>query len=414
MTKRQLLIIIGSFFILAFGAGYLVISFVPNVAAQGANALRSLIGKEAVGQLETVFFTFQDNVKKVQYETGLAAAEAPWEIATVGATAVPPTSMPPTPTSQPTQPPTTSETTPEPTPPAPPTAVPSPTPSPTPAPWTLQPAAAFGDLAGEGVWQPYLTNAAGDVVALRTFLQPDSERPYALAAVVAFDLNQTDLHFVLGSEEPALPDGPRGFGFMDPQHQESGNLLATFNGGFMATHGAYGAMSGGIEALPAKEGYATIAIGADGAVRIGEWGSDLGADGGPYAAWRQNARLITQNGAVNERVYTGSAVNWGSSINGDVVTWRSALGIDENNEVLYFVAGPSLSMPALAEALTAVHAHNSLLLDINESWVHFAAIHYADGVPMAEPLLPEGMDTTVDRYLRQSSRDFFYVVAQEK
>ncbi|MFO7681257.1 MAG: phosphodiester glycosidase family protein, partial [Chloroflexota bacterium] len=186
-----------------------------------------------------------------------------------------------------------------------------------------------------------------------------------------------------------------------------------FNGGFMATHGAYGAMSGGIEALPAKEGYATIAIGADGAVRIGEWGTDLNADGGPYAAWRQNARLITQNGAVNERVYTGTAATWGSSINGDVVTWRSALGIDENNEVLYFVAGPSLSMPALAEALTAVSAHNSLLLDINESWVHFAAIRYADGAPVAEPLLPEGMDTTVDRYLRQSSRDFFYVMAQE-
>ncbi|MFO7679624.1 MAG: hypothetical protein R6X34_06195, partial [Chloroflexota bacterium] len=125
MTKRQLLIIIGSFFILAFVAGYLVISFVPNVAAQGANALRGLIGKEAVGQLETVFFTLQDNVKRVQYDAGLAAAEAPWEIATVGATAVPPTSIPPSPTSQPTLPPTTSETAPEPTPTAPPTAVPS-------------------------------------------------------------------------------------------------------------------------------------------------------------------------------------------------------------------------------------------------------------------------------------------------
>jgi hypothetical protein len=172
-------------------------------------------------------------------------------------------------------------------------------------------------------------------------------------------------------------------------------------------------MAGGLEALPAKTGYATVTIGEDGAVRIGEWGADVGAEGGPYAAWRQNARLITQNGRINERVYNGSAATWGSSIEGDVVTWRSALGIDEANEVLYFVAGPSLSMPALAEALTAVRAHNSLLLDINASWVHFAAIQYKDGEPLAEPLLPEGMESTVDRYLRQSARDFFYVTAKE-
>ncbi|MBE2224125.1 MAG: hypothetical protein IAF02_21475 [Anaerolineae bacterium] len=77
------------------------------------------------------------------------------------------------------------------------------------------------------------------------------------------------------------------------------------------------------------------------------------------------------------------------------------------------MAGSSLSMPALAEVLTAVSAHNSLLLDINESWVHFAAIHHEDGEPLAEPLLPDGMETAVDRYLRQSARDFFYVMAKE-
>ena len=239
------------------------------------------------------------------------------------------------------------------------------------------------------MWQPYLTNQAGDVVALRTFLQPDAERPYALAAIVAFDLSQTELHYVLGSEEPGLPDGPRGQGFMNADDKASGHLLATFNGGFMGTHGAYGAMADGLEALPAKAGYATVAIGEDGCVHIGEWGSDFDANGGPYTAWRQNARLITQNGAIDERVYNGSARTWGSSIDGDVVTWRSALGIDAENEVLYFVAGPSLSMPALADVLTAVSAHNSLLLDINESWVHFAAIQHETANPAPPPSCPK-------------------------
>ena len=83
MSKKQLLLIIGSLIILAFIVGYLVISFVPNVAAQGANALRGVIGKEAVGELESIYFTLQDNIKQVQYDTGIAEAEAPWELPTV-------------------------------------------------------------------------------------------------------------------------------------------------------------------------------------------------------------------------------------------------------------------------------------------------------------------------------------------
>jgi hypothetical protein len=339
----------------------------------------------------------------VQYDTGMAEAEAPWEIPTVMPTTSEPIAIIIDVTVTPTGSPEPVDPTPELANPATvaPTAVPptlTPSPIPTLAQWTLPPAAPFGDLVGEGVWQPYLTNQADDVVALRTFLQPDAERPYALAAIVAFDLNQVDLRYVLGSEEPSLPDGPRGIGFMDADDKASGDLLATFNGGFMGTHGAYGAMADGLEAIPAKDGYATVTIDEDGA----------------YSAWRQNARLITQNGTITERVYNGSAATWGSSIEGDVVTWRSALGIDETNEVVYFVAGSSLSMPALAEVLTAVSAHNSLLLDINESWVHFAAIHHEAGTPIAEPLLPDGMETAVDRYLRQSTRDFFYVMAKEK
>jgi hypothetical protein len=269
----------------------------------------------------------------------------------------------------------------------------------------------FGTLGGEGLWQPYLYNLAGEVVALRTFLQPDEERPYALVAIVAFDLTKTRLHYVLGSQEPSLPDGPRGTGYMDQNHKQPGLLLATFNGGFMASHGEYGAMADGLIALPAKDGYATVTMNKDGRVQIGEWGQDIAADGA-YQSWRQNARLITQNGDINERVYNGSAATWGSSLTGDVITWRSAMGLNEAESVLYFAAGPGLSMPVLAAAMQAIGTYNSLLLDINETWVHFAAIHAKGEEWLAEPLLPTGMDTNPDRYLRQSARDFFYVTAR--
>lgn len=415
-SKRQVL---GRMILLLFTAvavGILILTLFPQVGAKVAKPLRSLIGNEAVGELETIFFTLQDTARQTQYQAGLAQVEAPWQV-----TAVPPATLAPppaTPTLSP-QPTNTSAaiiaTEPVDKPSSTPTATPTPSPTavPSPTPWTMPALTPLGALAGEGIWQPYLANLTGEVVAVRTFLQPDPERPYALAAIVAFDLRKTQLHYVLGSEEPALPDGPRGYGLMNTAHKIPGYLLATFNGGFMASHGAYGAMADGLTALPAQDGYATVTIGAEnGRVQIGEWGNDIPADG-DYQSWRQNARLITQNGQITERVYNGSAATWGSSINGDVVTWRSALGLSEDGQILYFAAGPSLSMPALAEAMQTAGAYNSLLLDINESWVHFTAVRARGDTLGAEPLLPEGMAVNPDRYLKQSQRDFFYITVRE-
>ncbi|MBL1127827.1 MAG: hypothetical protein D8M54_04825 [Chloroflexi bacterium] len=405
----------------AVAIGVLILTLFPQIGAKAAKPLRAIIGNEGVGRLETVYFTLQDTARQTQYQAGLAQANAPWEVTAVPLptlTAPPTPSHTPSPTAMATgasvaaaQAATSTPGATFPTPVA--TATPSPSATASPTLWTLPPLTPLGTLAGEGVWQSYLFNPAGEVVAVRTFLQPDPARPYALAAIVAFDLSQTQLHYVLGSEEPALPDGPRGYGFMNAEHKTPGHLLATFNGGFMASHGAYGAMADGLTALPAKDGYATITIGAgDGRLQIGEWGNDISANGN-YQSWRQNARLITQNGQIADRVYNGSAATWGSSINGDVVTWRSALGLSADGQILYFAAGPSLSMPALAEAMQTAGAYNSLLLDINETWVHFAAIR-ADGETLAaEPLLPEGMSTNPDRYLKQSPRDFFYVTIRD-
>ncbi len=418
-SKRR---IVGSFLLLfctAVAIGLLILTFFPQAGARVAKPLRAIIGNEAVGQLETIYFTLQDGARRTQYQTGLAQVSAPWEVTVLPVTAVPTTTQTATPapsrtpTAIATQPAHTTPTTDAITPTATATATPSTTATPSPTPWTLPPLPPLGTLAGEGVWQPYLFDPAGEVVAVRTFLQPDAARPYAIVAIVAFDLRKTRLHYVLGSEEPALPNGPRGYGLMNADHKIPGRLLATFNGGFMGSHGAYGAMADGLLVLPPKDGYATVTMGnSDGRVQIGEWGSDIAADG-DYQSWRQNARLITQNGQITDRVYNGSAATWGSSINGDVVTWRSALGLSEDGQVLFFAAGPSLSMPALAETMLAVGAYNSLLLDINETWVHFAAIRTHGDTLVAEPLLPEGMSTNPDRYLKQSQRDFFYITISE-
>ncbi|MCP4356493.1 MAG: phosphodiester glycosidase family protein [Chloroflexi bacterium] len=424
LTRRHLLI-----FLLVLTAvpifGILLLSRFPGAGAQLAKPLRGIIGNEGVARLETILFTIQDEAKMVRYQAGLAEQEAPWQGTAV---ALPSPTPIPTPTPTATAPAIFSPTS------FPPdaeehetatsgllstsvsTSIPSTpnpivTPTSTPPPWSPPSILPFGSLVGEGVWQPYLHNSAGEVVAYRTFLQPDEERPYAIAAIVAFDLNKIRLHYVLGSDEPALAEGPHGSGLMNAADKQPGTLLATFNGGFMASNGQYGAMADGLVALAAKDGYATVTIGEDGRVQIGEWGFDIAPDGS-YQSWRQNARLITQNGQINERVYNGSAATWGSSINGDIVTWRSGIGLSEDGQILYFVAGPGLSMPTLAAAMSATGAYNSLLLDINETWVHFAAIRTVEDELTAEPLLTDGMDSNVDRYLKQSSRDFFYISAE--
>ncbi len=421
--KKLLLIVICSLVFLGI-IGFIILSRFPNLGAQMASPMRNLIGNEGVAQLETILFKTQDSIQQLKYDVGLAEAEAPWETAVLPTTAplaIIPTQQPTANSTQPSaissQPTATDEqlltnstqatslstqssiliTTPE--------------PSPTPSQWSLPPAQAFGDLQGEGIWQPYLFNEAGNVVALRTFLQPDEERPYAIVAVAAFDLTQTNLNFVLGAKEPSLPDGPSGTGYIPSDDKVAGKLLATFNGGFMATHGAYGAIDENLIALPAQEGYGTVAISPDSSVQIGVWGEDIDPEG-EYASVRQNARMVIHNGEINERVYSGDIVTWGGNINGDIVTWRSGLGLSEDGNILYFIAGPSMSMPTLAESFAAIDAPNGILLDINASWVHFASIHPDGDKLIAKPLLPEGMETQVDRYLRQAERDFFYITTQ--
>jgi hypothetical protein len=424
--KRILLLplfLLGGFLLLV-----LLVSLFPGTGAALASPLRRVIGNEGVAQLETLVFGAQDKVQRVQYELGLVEPESPWDPAGLAANfpaepatstpvatrqraaATPTTAASPFPTSNagltqdggPTPPPTATD------PPPTPTSQPTPTAIP---PWTLPAVPPFGELEGEGVWSPYLTDLNEKVVAVRTFLQPDPERPYALVGIVAFDLRHTELHYVLGAEEPSLPGGPRGTGRIPDQDMQPGWLLATFNGGFLATHGEYGAMADGLVALPAKPGYGTVTIDHSGALNVGAWADTIDPVG-TYRSWRQNARMVIENGVANDRVDNGSILTWGGSINGEVVTWRSGLALNQARDVLFFLAGPSMSMPILAESMLAVGATDGILLDINASWVHFAAVRAEGNDLVAEPLFPEGMETNPDRYLRQSGRDFFYVTTR--
>jgi hypothetical protein len=386
------------------------------VGAQGADLLRGILGDEAVARLEMVLFSAQDHVQQIQYDLGMLKPAAPWQNASNPQAAIqatpspiplssvtssqPPMVMPPT------QPDSAAVAV------GLPAATPSATPSTsaTPPAWQAAPATPLGNLAGEGSWTPYIQDSSGAVLAYRTFLQPDPQRPYAVVAVVAIDLTHTRLHYVLGSDEPYSPDSPPRSGAIPPGDLVAGRLLATFNGGFKATHGHFGAMADGITALPPRNGLGTLAIYKDGSVRMGEWGTEI-VPSADILAWRQNGPLVIHNGQINPRIYNDSPKDWGYTVTDVSPTLRSGIALSADGKTLYYLVGSRLTMEALAKSMLAAGATNGMQLDINNFWVLFAAIHAEKGKLVPEPLLPDQMKEFLDRYLHPYTRDYFYVTA---
>ncbi len=407
----------------------------PKFVANGADTLRRIFGPRIVARIEQTVFQIQDTITKIKYDLGLAKPASPWQTSqksitpfivkpsphhsstpkptatvpeyTVGLTVIPTSRVTATATQygEPTEPS--------------PTITPSPistqtqfqTETGTPTPWALANLDATGDLAGEGVWEPYIQNLAGDVIAYRTFIQPDAGRSYALTAIVALDLTKTRLHFVLGSVEPYAPDSPKRSGEMPSSDKTPGVLMAMFNGGFRANNGHYGAMADGVVALPPIDGYGTIAMYKDGSVRIGSWGTDI-LPSGDFDAWRENGPLIIHQGAINPKIYDNNEMEWGYTIKNVAPTVRSGVGLSADGNTLYYFAGQSLTMEALAKSMVTAGVAEAMQLDINGYWVLFVAVH-TDGVTNnLEALLPDLMFENLDRYLHPYPRDFFYVTTK--
>ena len=410
------------------GGAYAAASIWPSIGAQNADVLRGLIGDRAVAQLETMVLGLQDTVQQWEYQLGLVQPAALWSVTPAttlhsrpiksAPTAMPlalavrpsPTAMRflPTPTATPrtmllsstVRPSATATRFP-----------PTPTPTPTWYPMPIPPSVIGPSdlrLPGEAHWCDYLQNPTGQTVAYRAFIRPDPDRAYAVAAIVAFDLRATRLHIVLGSKEPQSPVTIRRVGRIPPKAMKSGLLLAAFNGGFKARHGHFGIMVNGVTVLPPREGLGTIALYRNGQVRIGKWGTEI-TPSPDVLAWRQNCPLIIHNGQVNPHTVDHAPQVWGYTVKGAIAVWRSGIGISADGHTLYYVAGRSLTLPALARTLALVGAHQAMQLDINNYWVHFDAVRSNGATLQTTPLFKAMKSQNDNRYLSGYGRDFFYV-----
>jgi hypothetical protein len=154
----------------------------------------------------------------------------------------------------------------------------------------------------------------------------------------------------------------------------------------------------------------TLVLYKDGSIRIGEWGSDITLTQ-DMVAYRQNCPLIVHDGEVNPLVFNNSVNDWGGTFSGNIVTFRSGIGLSQDGRTLYYFAGNTLSMPALAAAMQATGAYQAMQLDINSYYVMFTRFLLQNGQWMADPLLPDQMVDNVGRYLAPSPHDFFYITA---
>lgn len=394
-----LLSIIALMLVLAVGT-LVVMDLHPSFAAEGMDVLRGVFGDQAVSSLEMAILNIQDEFNHWRYTMGFANPAAPWQV-----------SFPLSQTATPANAPGSS-------------AVASTNPSLTltpdlraratalttePPAWKPADVTPLGTLQEEGVWAPYITAANGQTVSFRTFIQPDPQRPYAIVGIVAFDLTQTRLHYVLGTAEPFSPDSPPRTGRIPDVDRAPGVLLAMFNGGFKARHGRFGAMANGITALPPRLDLGTLAIYQDGSVRLGAWGSEIILST-RMTAFRQNGPLVVYQGKINPRIYSNSPADWGYTVNDVSPTWRSGLALSADGRTLYYLCGSDLSMEMLAKSMLAINGvANGVQLDINTYWVHFVVVRPVGNRLNLESLFPDMMRENIDRYLQSYSRDYFYL-----
>jgi Phosphodiester glycosidase len=264
----------------------------------------------------------------------------------------------------------------------------------------------FSPLPQEGVWQP-IENALfpHTTVLARTFVRPDPTRSYALVSLVKMNMKELRLGLVAGTYYPGGPYKKFGTGYVPKDIQEANELVAAFNGGFMAADGQYGMIVGDTTYVPLRKNLATLLLYANGDVKLIDYqGQPLPQT---VIAVRQNGAFLVHDGIISPYIEK-STDTWGRTTTDSIYTWRSGIGITKNGNLIYAV-GNSLVPTTLAQALKDAGAVEAMQLDINPYWVRYIVYDsVGNGTYTYTPLL-NVMENGGYSYLHGYNKDFFYV-----
>jgi hypothetical protein len=275
---------------------------------------------------------------------------------------------------------------------------------------------------GEGEWKPVTypflkpmlrlapDSAAPPAYFYRTFIRPDPERPYSKLLLIAMDMRQLELGMQAGWEDPKPTTGPPGEGRLPSNPEVTSRVVATFNGAFKTTHGAYGMMVDRRVLLPPVAGGATVIVNTAGEVGLGSWpqSDEIPAD---IVSFRQNLDPLVEDGVANP---TGRHI-WGWQLEGQsVLTQRSALCVTSAGH-LYYAWGEELDGKTLGQGLRRAGCSYGIHLDMNPQHTGFV---FSDILDLKEGkfqlrLADPGMKIRPDKFVRWSTKDFFYVMVRD-
>lgn len=256
-------------------------------------------------------------------------------------------------------------------------------------------------LQNEGIWRKI---EGKDLFT--TFIRTDSQRDYAVVNLVYIPMKNISLRTVAGTKYPGGPLFVPGSGVVPKDIQESGSLIAAFNGGFKEKDGHYGMYANNVMYAAMKKDLATIFIYKDGHLSLLPYdGNALPAD---VIAARQNGPFLVRDGKTSE--LTSRGIDWwAGTASGGYITWRSGMGVTKNGDLIYAV-GPSLTPTALADALRLAGSNNAMELDINDYWVRFNLFTW-DSTKKSYTWTPltKGLADGGKEYLHGYEKDFFYL-----
>jgi hypothetical protein len=231
-------------------------------------------------------------------------------------------------------------------------------------------------------------------------------------AIVAVDLRRIALSLVAGTEEPKSKNVP-------PEHRpglvspdDLADLIAVFNGGFMAKHGGWGMMLNGELYVPPRDEACTIGLYKDGSVRIGTWPA-LKESEPSMVGYRQTPPCLVEKGELHPVLLSEpDTKKWGTSETGEREIRRSALGVDESGRTLFYGMGEWITARGLAESMKAAGAAFAAEIDINWSYTRFLFFGRpspGDPLQVTSTLVPKMKFVSQGYVKKPSDRDFFYL-----
>jgi hypothetical protein len=272
-------------------------------------------------------------------------------------------------------------------------------------------------LPGETEWVPVVETVTpapdGQPVFFQSFVRVDPQRDWVAVHVTAWDPARLRLDIVAGLEEPIPQTAALGTGMIP--REDLDRLVAGFSGGFQTVHGVYGMIENRAELVSPRRMAATVATFENGHVGLGRWDGSWRRIPGRLIGLRQNLRPLIEHGVYDpdERGHWGWARGQRAGVPSSPLTVRSGLCRLPNGGLVYFI-GDEIDGEALAETMLHTGCDFGIHLEMNPGhtgFEYYSVVSRRDYE--SRLLLPNSRLTRHPRFIRMSSRDFFYLTLRD-